>query len=99
MDDKRTLIAFLLVGVIFLLMPYYYEIMGIAQPTVEPDSVAEARRDSARSVPLEPSRTATAPATPPDVPSFSFPWWVPTLSAVAALSVFFLVRRMMRSEA
>ena len=34
MDDKRTLIAFLLVGVIFLLMPYYYEIVGIAQKIV-----------------------------------------------------------------
>ena len=50
MDDKRTLIAFLLVGVIFLLMPYYYELTGIAQPQVEPESVAQARRDSARSV-------------------------------------------------
>lgn len=46
MDDKRTLIAFLLVGVIFLLMPYYYDIMGIAQPQPEPEGVAEARRDS-----------------------------------------------------
>ena len=47
MDDKRTLIAFLLVGVIFLAMPYYYEIMGITQPQVEPEAVAEARRDAA----------------------------------------------------
>lgn len=47
MDDKRTLIAFLLVGVIFLLMPYYYDIMGIAQPQPQPDAVVEARRDSA----------------------------------------------------
>ena len=60
MDDKRTLIAFLLVGVIFLLMPYYYELMGIAQPRVEPESVAEARRDSARVRQEEP-----APTVPP----------------------------------
>lgn len=59
MDDKRTLIAFLLVGVIFLLMPYYYELMGIAQPRVEPESVAEARRDSAR------VRQEPAPTVPP----------------------------------
>ena len=49
MDDKRTLIAFLLVGVIFLVMPYYYEIMGIAQPRPVPESVADARQDSSES--------------------------------------------------
>ena len=48
MDDKRTLIAFLLVGVIFLLMPYYYEWMGIEQPRPEPEAVQEARQDSLR---------------------------------------------------
>lgn len=50
MDDKRTLIAFLLVGVIFLLMPYYYDLMGVAAPAPEPESVAEARRAGADSV-------------------------------------------------
>ena len=49
MDDKRTLIAFLLVGLIFLLMPYYYELLGISQPAPEPESVSEAlERDRAR---------------------------------------------------
>ena len=43
--DKRTLLAFLLIGLIFLLMPYYYEWMGLA-PTLresdpETDRVAE----------------------------------------------------------
>lgn len=48
MEDKRTLIAFLLVGAIFLLMPYYYELVGIAPPEPEPVAVTEAREDSAR---------------------------------------------------
>ena len=29
MDDKRTLLAFLLIGLIFVLSPYYYEWMGM----------------------------------------------------------------------
>ncbi len=35
MDDKRTLLAFLLVGLIFLVMPYYYEWMGLTPPPAE----------------------------------------------------------------
>lgn len=30
MDDKRTLLGFLLIGLIFLLSPYYYEWMGLS---------------------------------------------------------------------
>ena len=30
MDDKRTLLAFLLIGLIFILSPYYYEWMGMS---------------------------------------------------------------------
>ncbi|HJP33776.1 MAG TPA: membrane protein insertase YidC [Candidatus Latescibacteria bacterium] len=55
MDDKRTLVAFLLIGAIFVLLPYYYEMMGIEQSQVEPEAVAEARRDSARDLALEPA--------------------------------------------
>ena len=40
MDDKRTLLAFLLVGLIFLLMPYYYEWMGLSPPPPEEQAVA-----------------------------------------------------------
>ncbi len=29
MGDKNTLLAFLFIGLIFLLMPYYYEWMGL----------------------------------------------------------------------
>jgi hypothetical protein len=42
MDDKRTLLAFLLVGLIFLLMPYYYDWMGLTPPPPEERPVQEA---------------------------------------------------------
>ncbi len=76
MDDKRTLIAFLLVGVIFLVMPYYYEIMGIAQPQAVPDSVAEARRDSAgsRQEASKQRRDVDVESTPVPVSSPSSAW-------------------------
>lgn len=49
MDDKRTLLAFLLVGLIFLVMPYYYDWMGLTPPppddggTVEEELSSKAR--------------------------------------------------------
>ena len=48
MDDKRTLVAFLLIGAIFVLLPYYYEMMGIEQSQVEPEAVAEALANGCR---------------------------------------------------
>ena len=39
--DKRTLLAFLLIGLIFLLMPYYFEWMGLAPTPQEPDPEAD----------------------------------------------------------
>ena len=45
MDDKRTLLAFLLIGLIFVLSPYYYEWMGMTPkpegPTPEEAEDAE----------------------------------------------------------
>ena len=82
MDDKRTLIAFLLVGVIFLLMPYYYEIMGIAQPEVEPEAVTEAKRDSARI-----ARPADVWAPIPATPTEFQPTLPPATEASPVLSV------------
>ncbi len=45
MDDKRTLLAFLLIGLIFVLSPYYYEWMGMTPkpegPTPEEAGNAE----------------------------------------------------------
>ncbi|MBM2812549.1 MAG: Membrane protein insertase YidC [Chloroflexi bacterium] len=49
MDDKRTLMAFLLVGVIFLLMPFYYEWMGISTSAPEPELAAQAKKAEADS--------------------------------------------------
>ena len=39
MGDRRTLLAFLIIGLILLAMPYYYELVGIAPPPPpsEPD--------------------------------------------------------------
>lgn len=36
MEDKRTLLAFLIIGLILLGMPYYFEWMGITQPATHP---------------------------------------------------------------
>ncbi|MDA1044470.1 MAG: membrane protein insertase YidC, partial [Verrucomicrobia bacterium] len=62
MDDKRTLIAFLLIGVIFLVMPYYYEILGIAQPQAVPESVAQARKDTSSGAQEGGQRQTEAPS-------------------------------------
>ena len=66
MDDKRTIIAMLLVGLIFLLMPAYYELVGVSAPPPEPEPPPEegrARRDTTTSVPSTPvSPAVSAPA-------------------------------------
>ena len=66
MDDKRTIVAMLLVGLIFLLMPAYYELVGVSAPPPEPESLPEegpARRDTTASVPSAPVRPElSAPA-------------------------------------
>ena len=36
MEDKRTLLAFLIIGLILLLLPYYYEWMGLSSPPPSP---------------------------------------------------------------
>ena len=40
MEDKRTILAFVLIGLILLLMPYYYELTGVA-PDPAPAEVSE----------------------------------------------------------
>ena len=47
MEDKRTLLAFLLIGVILLLLPYYYEWMGLAPDETVPIREEETIREVA----------------------------------------------------
>ena len=44
MDDKRTLLAFLLIGLIFVLSPYYYEWMGM---TPKPEGPTQEEAENA----------------------------------------------------
>ena len=65
MEDKRTLLAFLVIGLILLAMPYYYELIGVSKPAPreEPEEFAEDRPPSAPSTaqPLSsPSQTERA---------------------------------------
>ncbi len=40
MEDKRTLVAFLIIGVIIVLMPYYLEWLGVSKPASSEPAVA-----------------------------------------------------------
>ena len=42
MEDKRTLLAFLAIGLIFLLLPYYNEWMGLNPTPLEEPTLEEA---------------------------------------------------------
>ena len=57
MEDKRTLLAFLLIGLILLLIPYYYEWMGLAPKPEAPrekvvQNASEERPPGAPSAPM-----------------------------------------------
>ena len=66
MDDKRTIMAMLLVGLIFLLMPVYYELVGVSSPRPEPEPRAEDRE-------LQRDTTSAPPAVVPAAPAVSTP--------------------------
>ena len=71
MEEKRTIIAFVLIGFILLLMPYYYELTGVAPVTPPPSEEAE-QPDR----PIDADREPTAKETPPAeglIPSPSIP--------------------------
>ena len=51
MNDKRTLLGFLLIGLIFVLAPYYYEWMGISPNPSEPIVQDEKKDDWERKRP------------------------------------------------
>ena len=64
MEDKRTLLAFLLIGLLLLALPYYYELVGLApqQAPQEPTTPA----------PAEPAeQEKSSPPLPPPATSFS----------------------------
>ena len=56
MEDKRTLLAFLLIGLILLVLPYYYEMVGLA-PGEEDE---EAPPVTSRPHPISKSRDSKA---------------------------------------
>ena len=59
MGDKRTLLAFLIIGLILLAMPYYYELVGIA-----PDPSLNQSDEPGRAEPVE-AEAVAAPAFKP----------------------------------
>lgn len=63
MGDKRTLLAFLIIGLILLLMPRYYEWMGLQPPApqADPESITEtAPADELDERPRPPAPAAAA---------------------------------------
>ena len=59
MEDKRTLLAFLLIGLILLVLPYYYEMVGLAPGEDDeelPPVVEQSSEPPARIVPQETTR-------------------------------------------
>lgn len=70
MEDKRTLLAFLLIGLILLLIPYYYEWVGLAPTPVEEGQPAGQPRESTTTAPVQtaaPTTTGRKPEDPPKV--------------------------------
>lgn len=69
--DKRTILAFVLIGLIIILYPHYMEwIMGPADPIPPPEPVpAESRRLSTRTPPDQPARQPEIVPETPSAPS------------------------------
>lgn len=64
MEDKRTLIAFLIIGVIILLMPYYLEWLGVSSPS--PSQAPSAYDDASDQADAQSIPPTTPVATPQD---------------------------------
>lgn len=67
MDDKRTLVAFLIIGVIIVLMPYYLEWLGVSKPVPRPPVAAK------DSLAVTANGRATVPSSPVAAPGISVP--------------------------
>ena len=63
MEDKRTLLAFLLIGLILLVLPYYYEMVGLAPGEEDEEAPPVVERVSE-----SPSRIAPQETTQPEPP-------------------------------
>ncbi|MFC1526299.1 membrane protein insertase YidC [Candidatus Latescibacterota bacterium] len=77
MGDKRTLLAFLIIGLILLLMPKYYELVGIAPPPPSDDSTPAEEQ-------LEPAAT-DSPAGLTQAPEEAPREYAPTPAPVTAM--------------
>ena len=69
MEDKRTLLAFLAIGLIFLLLPYYNEWMGLNPTPLEEPTLEEAQQAQDKSAePVEDQPLQELKQTPKLVP-------------------------------
>ncbi len=65
MEEKRTIIAFVLIGLILLLMPYYYELTGVAPtaPPISEEAEQSTQKEREREpVPREPQAEGLLPS-------------------------------------
>lgn len=85
--DKRTLLAFLLIGLIFLLLPYYYEWMGLAPTPREPDPEVDQVAEQVISE-RETDEVASPISTEPETIFEPTPTPTPEQSAVSSPAVF-----------
>jgi YidC/Oxa1 family membrane protein insertase len=73
-EDKKTLLAFLLIGVILLVLPYYYEMVGLAPADDEEETLPVAEQSSKSPAHLAaPERALPERAIVEEKPSTSSP--------------------------
>ena len=60
MEDKRTLLAFLLIGLILLVLPYYYELVGLGPGEAEQEALPEVEERSESPSRVAPRKLAQA---------------------------------------
>ena len=67
MEDKRTLLAFLLIGLILLAIPYYYELVGLSQnpQPVEEEAPSPTLEEQQQQKEVLPPATPAPVTTPP----------------------------------
>ena len=88
--DKRTLLAFLLIGLIFLIIPYYYEWMGLAPTSQEPDP--EAAQVAEQQEIVQEKAEETAPPFPGEPEQLDEPKTPPAEQSTVSTPAFFSPR-------